>query len=121
MLEQEVEKLLAILESLNARRAELLAEADELKELGITDGRPDWNRKKYLYLRFPTQSGERAREYIGSDPVKTDAALRMVERSIQHKNLLHHVDQIDAKQNEVKQALSTLRDSAALLLKTIGG
>ena len=67
MLEQEVEKLLAIMESLTARRAELLAEADELKAQGITNGRPDWNRKKYLYLRFPTQSGERARQYIGSD------------------------------------------------------
>lgn len=119
MLEQEVEKLLAIMESLTARRAELLAEADALKAQGITDGRPDWNRKKYLYLRFPTQSGERARQYIGSDPVKTDEALQKVERSIQHKNLLHHVEQIDAKQDEVKQILSDLQESASRLLENI--
>ncbi len=121
MLEQEVEKLLAIMESLTARRAELLADADELKAQGITDGRPDWNRKKYLYLRFPTQSGERARQYIGSNPVKTDAALQMVERSIQHKNLLHHVEEIDAKQDEVKELLSELRESVLRLLKNISG
>lgn len=119
MLEQEVEKLIAIMESLTAKRVELLAEADELEAQGITDGRPDWNRKKYLYLRFPTQSGERARQYIGSDPVKTDAALQMVERSIQHKNLLHHVEQIDAKQEEVKQMISDLRKSASRLLENI--
>lgn len=74
---EQVQKLEVEFTALEQRKAEL--EKQEMNEAS-----PYWHQDKYLYLIHRSVDGYRARQYVGNDPEKIQAALASINRAGEH-------------------------------------
>ena len=93
-LRQHCEQLLEAYNALDELRQKAIQALDALTAAGIYDSIPTAsyekrreNGGKALRLIFPTEKGERIREYIGTEPNAQAAALAQIERTKQAQAL----------------------------------
>lgn len=100
----------------------LSAQIRALESEGLTDGKPTWNSGKYLYMYHPNpkSKGGRDRRYVGSDPVKVQAALEAVDRTAKHQTLMKKYNATEALINRIGEALDRLRHDVAAGIEQFG-
>lgn len=97
---------LTVLKNLDKK---FVAELEALEIEGLTDERPSWYRKKYLYMVSSGRSQHpRVRRYIGSNKVKQGKELAAFERTKRHKELKTVRDRINAHTIAVHQRIELL-------------
>ena len=101
-LRQHCEQLLEAYNALDELRQKAIQALDALTQAGIYDSIPTAsyekrreNGGKALRLIFPTEKGERIREYIGTEPNAQAAALAQIERTKQARALERFIDDIE--------------------------
>ena len=100
-LRQDCDQLLAAYNALDQTRQQAIQALDALKQTGIYDSIPTAsyekrreNGGKALRLIFPTQNGERIREYIGTAPDAQAQALAQIERTQEARELDRLIEDI---------------------------
>ena len=100
-LAEDFQQLIRAYTDLDETRQQATQALDALTAAGIYDSIPTAsyekrreNGSKALRLVFPTQHGERIREYIGTDPDARAAALAQIERTKQAQALEKLTDDI---------------------------
>ena len=101
-LAEDFQQLIRAYTDLDETRQQATQALDALTAAGIYDSIPTAsyekrreNGSKALRLVFPTQHGERVREYIGTDPDARAAALAQIERTKQARALERFIDDIE--------------------------
>lgn len=81
-----------------ARYTALVARIQNLEAAGITNASIYMRDEKYMTLVHPTnpETGARQREYIGSDPIRQEAARARLARWNQHYQLTERAEQLSA-------------------------
>lgn len=88
---------------------QLRKEQAALKKAGISYGNPSYKQGKYMRIVKPSKAGEkRAFDYIGTDPVKQQAALEALERGRQYDALEEQVQAIDASLGALERSVSNV-------------
>jgi hypothetical protein len=84
----------------------------KLKSRGLIYANQHWRDDRYLYLLYPTKSGERRRrEYIGADPERINEARQGVERAKLYDFLSQRLTILDSTVNHVTNMLvSSIND-----------
>jgi len=81
-------KLPTLIDKLAAAEKSIIDQMGGLKKQGLIFANPHWRDKKYLYLLYPSQSGQqRRREYVGTDPAKIEEAEESMRRAKDYATL----------------------------------
>lgn len=115
---EECEKLASDLPALIAGRAKecerISATMENLKYAGLIYARTHWREQKYFYLIYPTDSsGNRKREYIGTNAEKIKTSQDAIARAHEYDRLAADLARIEKRLNEARQhimrAMSEIR------------
>ncbi len=96
------------METLEIIRHNNEAEMQRLKEDGLCNASEHWRQGKYLYLIYPSQDGERKREYVGADPARIAEAKRHRENEVKYQRLKQENREIETKLYVAKQRIKEL-------------
>lgn len=108
-IEKGIERLKTVLDT---NRAEM----QRLKEDGLCNAAEHWRAGKYLYLIYPSQEGERKREYVGADPERITIARRHRENHARFRQIERENREVEGQLREVKWKM----EAVARLLKVPG-
>lgn len=109
-----LELLASALDDNEKRIERLIKEISDLERAGLANASEWWKDQKYLYLVYPTQDGQRLRQYIGSDPEEIAKARAKVER---YKRWVELHDVLKHARRNQQSAKSNL-DHALWILKS---
>ena len=111
--QEELNTISATLQQVDQRLTQVIKEMTSLQKDGIFDQIPKeiWEPRngseaKYLRLVFPTRNNKRIKTYIGCDPNKIADAQAKIERTKQHKALVHQKSSIERRLQNTNHNLS---------------